>query len=78
MAVAIWVDHRLWKSSNDGLQLRKALSGGLDKFWTEARSGRAVTGFGAKPSDYPKQRRSAGHPIEPFISVVVKGRSFCT
>jgi hypothetical protein len=45
MAVATWGDHRLLKSSNSGLRLRKALSGGTDKFWTVAASDRAMTGF---------------------------------
>ena len=31
MAVATWVDHRSWRSLSNGLQLRKALSGGSAK-----------------------------------------------
>jgi len=37
-----------------------------------------MTGLDAKPSNYPKQRKVSGHPIEPFTSIVVKGPSFCT
>jgi hypothetical protein len=47
MAVAIWVDHRLWKSSRNGLQLRRALSGGTNgQILDVSRSDRTITGLG--------------------------------